>query len=130
MKPQLKQMNKNITRFDEMKQQVNRFHSEHPRIWDLFERFTFDRIHKGYKHYSVNAIFERIRWEIDGGGNDPVEFKLNNNYRAFYARRFMKMYPEYDGFFRTRTQTSAHDDATNMPELAPIDYDRTISVRK
>ncbi len=54
-------------------------------------------IDKGFKHYSVNAIFERIRWEIDAGGDGISTFKLNNNYRAFYARRFHRMYPEHDG---------------------------------
>ena len=26
-------------------------------------------IAKGFKNYSVNAVFERIRWEIDAGGD-------------------------------------------------------------
>ena len=113
----------NKTRFEEMRDQVSRFHHAHPEVFDLFVRFTMDRIHKGFKHYSVNAIFERIRWECDSiGGNDQATFKLNNNYRAFYARRFMRMYPEHEGFFRTRKQTSVYGDATGMSELSPRDY--------
>ena len=113
----------NKSRFDEMRDQVNLFHHAHPEVFDLFVRFSIDRIHHGFKHYSVNAIFERIRWECDSGGNDQATFKLNNNYRAFYARRFMRMYPEYEGFFRTRKQTSVYGDATGMSELSPRDYD-------
>ena len=50
------------------------------------------------------------------------EFKLNNNYRAFYARAFMKKYPEYAGFFRLREQTSEKENASLLPELTPDDY--------
>lgn len=112
-----------MTRTDEMREQVTRFHKEHPFVWDLFKRFTFEVIGKGMKHYSVNAIFERIRWEHDITRIDPrASFKLNNNYRAFYARRFMAAFPEYDGFFHTRKQTSDEGAATNLPELTPHDY--------
>ena len=111
------------TRLDEMRSQVKAFHSENPEVWNLFVRFTKEIIHRGFKQYSVNAIFERIRWEVDtAGGDGRYEFKLNNNFRAFYARRFMRMYPEYDGFFKTRRQTSKADYPTRMSPLAPRDY--------
>ena len=111
------------TRRDEMREQVAAFHRQHPEIWDLFVRFTFEMINRGYSHYSVKAVFERIRWEIDAGGDGTHAFKLNNNYTAFYGRRFMRMYPQHDGFFRTRQQTSGDRSATNLPELTPEDYE-------
>ena len=110
------------SRKDEMREQVKAFHESHPDVWDLFVRFTFDRIEKGYENYSVKAIFERIRWEKDSGGDGVNSFKLNNNYTAFYSRRFMRMYPRYDGFFRTREQISEQRDATHMPELTPSHF--------
>tara|TARA_R100000995_G_scaffold4135_1_gene2193 strand:+ start:15282 stop:15644 length:363 start_codon:yes stop_codon:yes gene_type:complete len=112
------------SRHDQMREQVSDFHRDNPEVWDLFVQFTLDRVHRGFKNYSVNAIFERIRWEKDDvGGDSNHSFKLNNNYRAFYARRFMKMYSQYDGFFRTRTQTSKYDDASKYSELTPRDYE-------
>jgi len=110
------------TRLDEMKAQCQAYHKNHPEVWDLFVRFSKEIISKGYANYSVNAIFERIRWEMDVGGNGDSEFKINNNFRPLYARRFMKMYPDHDGFFRTRKQTSEEAPATNLPELQPKDY--------
>ena len=110
------------TRQDEMREQVKKFHKEHPEVWDLFVRFTFEMIKRGRKHYSANAIFERIRWEKDLGNTSEAAFKLNNNYRAFYARRFMACYPEHGGFFRTRKQISGEQKATNLPELTPSEY--------
>jgi hypothetical protein len=113
------------TRREEMQEQVTKFHKEHPEVWNLFVRFSKEMIGRGYKTYSVNAVFERIRWEIDSGGDGLHNFKLNNNYRAFYSRRFMRMYPKYNGFFRTRHQVSDDTIATNLPELTPQDYEYT-----
>ena len=106
-------------RHEEMRQQVIEFNRKHPEVWRYFCWFTFGLIHKGFANYSVNAIFERIRWEIDAGGNGVTRFKLNNNYRAFYARAFMRKYPEHDGFFRTREQTSRDLAPVKLPELMP-----------
>jgi len=112
-----------MNRHEEMRQQVAAFHRQHPEVWDMFVQFTFQMIDRGYKNYSVNAIFERIRWEKDSvGGDGLTSFKLNNNYRAFYSRRFMKMYPDHAGFFRTRQQTSEEQSATAMRELTPAYY--------
>ena len=41
----------------------------------------------------------------------PEEFKINNNWSSFYARKFMKESPAYEGFFRLRTQTSLGDES-------------------
>ena len=120
------------TRQEEMAEQCQAFHDEHPEVWRLFVKFTNNVIEAGFKNYSANAIFERIRWEVDVtraplrryvAEQNRQPFKLNNNYRAFYARRFHKMYPRYDGFFRTREQTSKKEAATNLPELTRDYYE-------
>jgi len=109
------------TRLEEMRLQTQAFHEKHPEVWRLFVRFTFQMIERGFKNYSVNAIFERIRWESDAGGDGVKRFKMGNNYRAFYARRFMRAYPQHEGFFRTRKQNSEDKDPTNLNELTPED---------
>ena len=82
------------------------FHQDNPHVYELFERFAFQAIQAGFKNYSANAVFERIRWHTDietqGSG-----FKLSNNHRAYYARYFHTRNPDYDGFFRTK-QTRGH----------------------
>ena len=109
-----------MNRLEELRIQCLTFHNEHPEVWDAFIRLTFDRINHGYKHYSVNGIFEQIRWELGSvGGDGEEQFKLNNNYRPFYARAFMQNYPEHDGFFRIREQISKNTSATFLPELQP-----------
>ena len=106
-------------RKEEVCQQVKAYHRKHPEVWELFVQFTFDMIDKGFKNYAVSGIFERIRWEKDMGGDGLTMFKINNNYKPFYARRFMACYPQHEGFFRTRKQTSEDKDATHMPEITP-----------
>jgi hypothetical protein len=113
------------TRLEELREQVAKFHAKHPEVWDLFVRFSMEMINRGYQTYSAQSVIERIRWEKDIGGNGSTSFKINNNYSAFYSRRFMKMYPQYEGFFRTRQQVSSWSDATELPELTPQDYEYT-----
>lgn len=108
------------TRKDEIDEQAEAFHKKNPNVSILFVRFTNEVINRGFSNYSVNAIFERIRWETDEADHDGKStFKLNNNYRAWYARKFMERYPEHEGFFRTRSRISKEQEATNMPELTP-----------
>lgn len=106
-----------------MRQAAAKFHAEHPDVWRLFVRFTRERIERGFKHYGYAAIFNQIRWECDKPTVDGTSsFKINNNHGPFYARRFMRMYPEYAGFFRTREQISRHQPPSTLPELGPADY--------
>ena len=118
------------SRLEEMRLQTWEFHKKHPEVWSLFVRFTFEIINRGFQNYSVNAIFERIRWEKDIGGDGINQFKLNNNYTAFYARKFMDMFPEHKGFFRTRTQTSEDKKATKQEPLRPAYFNSFISKLK
>ena len=107
------------TRLDEMREHAQKFHEDHPEVWDKFKEFTFDRIKQGYKNYSVYTVMERIRWDLSNVGGDGItEIKINNNIRPFYARRFMAMYPEHDGFFRIRVQKSAEKPAKGF-EMNP-----------
>ena len=94
------------TRYDEMRESCRKYHNDHPKVWELFVKFTLQMIRRGFEHYSVNGVFERIRWETDQARVDPkVAFKISNNHRPFYARRFHKAYPQHDGFFRLHEQT-------------------------
>lgn len=130
-------MSEELTRYEQMRQAAQQFHCDHPEVWDLFVRFTFELIHRGFEHYSARAVFHRIRWETaEARGVDSNEFKIGNNHSPFYARRFMRMYPEYgpseddegnriQGFFRIREQISKRKDAINGSELGPDDYPYT-----
>lgn len=84
-----------------MRYDFEKFDKENPHVFELFEKFTFDAIKAGRKHFSVAVITERIRWysQVETKGD---MFKINNNYKAFYGRKFEKKHPLYEGFFRKR----------------------------
>ncbi len=92
------------TREGELVRAFVKFDKEHPQVWVFFVRFTKNRINAGMKHYSADAIMHRVRWETDAGNTGQHQFKINNNHVAFYARKFMAMYPQSAGFFRTRVR--------------------------
>ena len=110
------------TRYDQMLAQAKAYHLKHPDVWKLFVRFTLQKINQGWDHYSAKGVFERIRWETNVPDVDTKKhFKLGNNYHSFYARFFMNAYPQHQGFFRLREQTSMGRPARRGPEKGPED---------
>ena len=105
------------TRQDELQAEFDRYHQENPKVYEAFKRLTFQLINAGRENFSASAVVERIRWGVSIGEYGPDDFKINNNYRAFYARLFHVEHPQHDGFFRTRKQKSVDEDATNLPPL-------------
>jgi hypothetical protein len=79
----------------------NNFNRDNPEVYELFKRFTFQAISKGHTRLSAWMIANRIRWEtqIETVNDD---YKISNDYIALYSRKFMKDYPEHDGFFRIK----------------------------
>ncbi len=114
------------TRFEQLEAQAQAFHRAHPDVWRHFCAFTFELIERGFKHYSAqHGIFARIRWEVDmATPAGSATFKINNNFSAWYARWFMAAYPQFDGFFRVREQTSRHVVAAEREERRPRDLRR------
>ena len=79
-----------------------RFHNANPAVYELVKRFTLQLIHNHHKNGSISMVIERVRWETKLKTSDPPQdFKLSNEYRAHYARMFMRDFPQYRGFFHT-----------------------------
>lgn len=95
-----------IDRHEELRRQCSAFHADHPEVWMAFEQYALEVIRAGYHHYGAKAIMERVRWQLDMSRGPDDRFKINNNYVAFYARRFERLHPQMAGFFRHREQTS------------------------
>lgn len=62
----------------------------------------------GHVRYSINSLFEALRWETRYSTGD-LGFKMNNNHRAFAARDLMERYPDLKGFFHLRKQKPRPD---------------------
>lgn len=75
-----------------------KWNKQNPHVWDLFEKYTFQAIESGLTSYSHWFIVNRIRWDFEVVTKSG-EFKISNNYIAFYARLFHAYHPKYSGFF-------------------------------
>jgi hypothetical protein len=84
-----------------IQESFDEYHRNNPTIYRLIIKYALEAKSSGYPHYSINGIFERIRWHINIE-SDGSKFKLNNNYRSRYVRLIETYYPELRGFFRMR----------------------------
>ena len=112
------------SRYDQLEAAFLAFDAEHPEIWDAIEQAAL-RLHAaGKRNYGMAGLFEDFRWEtsLTAGAGDHM-FKMNNNHRAFYVRRFREKYPALADFFRRRTQRSQLEPPVIGPELQPRDFD-------
>lgn len=92
-----------LTLFDQsMAQRFEEFHSSNPHVYDVLVRLAREWMNAtNGRKVGIGALFERTRWEIAIATSD-AEFKLNNNFRSFYARLLMKREPDLRGLFDLR----------------------------
>ena len=84
----------------ELQEKFKVYHDENPHIYEAFEKYARLAASRR-KNFAAITIINRIRWDTMLEGND--EFKVNNNYAAYYGRLFEEQNPQYAGFFRKRT---------------------------
>ena len=77
------------------------FHVKNPEVYELFKLFAFEAIIKGHLRLSSEMIINRIRWDTSVVTSDK-DYKINNDYKPFYARLFMEEHQTYGNFFNTR----------------------------
>lgn len=77
------------------------FHAANPHVYQTLVRMAWEAKNRGVRKVGIGMMFEVLRWNhaLQTGGDD---FKLNNNYRSYYARRIMMDDPRLEGIFETR----------------------------
>jgi hypothetical protein len=77
------------------------WHKDNPMIWAYFQRFSLEAVAKNCKKISHWLIINRIRWEVYvlTTGED---FKIDNNFIAFYARLWIEKYPQHKDLFNIK----------------------------
>jgi len=77
------------------------YHRDNPHVFRLFKQYSEQALDRGYTKFSAKAVFERLRWhyQMETVGDD---FKLNNNYTAYYARLLMQSDIRFQNFFELR----------------------------
>jgi len=89
-----------------IKEAFDKFDKDNPIVYELFKTQAF-RARKGRRgkirqRFSSKRILEWIRWECQMRIISDDEFKLNNNFTCWYARKFVAEFPEFEGFFEFR----------------------------
>ena len=84
-----------------MRMSFKQYDMQNPAVWQMFVRFTFDVIRSGHQRFSADSILHRIRWETTVAAKNS-RFKVNNNFSADYARKFLRQFPQYNHFFEIR----------------------------
>lgn len=83
------------------------FHRANPHVYDRLVQMCREAKGRGVRKLGIGMLFEVLRWEhmLRTAGD---AFKLNNNYRSYYARLIMERNSDLRGIFETR-QLSARD---------------------
>ena len=85
-----------------------RFHAENPHIYRHIVQACRKLKERGWRHYSVRAIWNVIRFRYDVQ-TTAHDFKLNDHYTPFYARLIMKNEVDLVGFFEIRRAKADRD---------------------
>lgn len=80
---------------------AERFDHEHPEVMRRLEELAIAAVNAGRRRLSINELFEVVRYE-HGLKHADQPFRMNNNYRAFYARQLMARNARLAGMFATR----------------------------
>jgi hypothetical protein len=83
-------------------QAARRYDEAHPELFALVCRFALEAVRAGRRRIGIAAVWERIRWHFDVERDPSSSYRLNNSFRAYYARRFAAAHPEHAELFETR----------------------------
>jgi len=78
-----------------------RFHNDNLHVYEELVMLARRAKRAGSTKLGIGMLFEVLRWRhtLRTGGDD---FKLNNNYRSYYARLIMAREPDLFGVFDLR----------------------------
>lgn len=89
-------------RFQELQDAFQAYDKRNPMVWERFCAHVKSLLIRGCRHYSHDTIISVIRFERDVEiGPNEKPFKIPNEFKAFYGRKWMNEYGRYQpGFFR------------------------------
>jgi len=106
---------------DNLQKTFELFHKQNPHVLDTVIRIASELKHKrGFKRCGMKMLFERLRWlyALQTQGDD---YKLNNNYTAYYARTVMALRKDLEGFFAVRKTNMSFDPDWDALDIDPKD---------
>jgi hypothetical protein len=77
------------------------FDSKNPHVFPELERICAEVRDAGVKRCGFEMIIGQFRWRsmMRTSGD---QYKINQNFAAYYSRKMMRVHPEWAGMFNTR----------------------------
>ena len=92
-----------IERTKTKREKFEEFHQNNPHVYEIFQRLTLKAVDAGAKKLSAWWVINVARWEMAFSTTDfNSDFKISNDYIAYYSRKFMADFPQYDKLFNTK----------------------------
>lgn len=85
-----------------LSERFEEFDTKNPHIYKLFCKYTKQAVDSGKDRLSHWLVVNRIRWDTEVVTITDEKYKISNDFIALYARKFMKDFPEHEGFFKTK----------------------------
>lgn len=83
-------------------QRFERFDAANPRVFQTLRELAYEWIEQtGRRKLAIATLFEVARWRI-AIQTTGEPFRLNNDFRSWYARKLMREVPDLDGVFELR----------------------------
>lgn len=73
---------------------------QNPEVYAIFRRFAEQMLMRR-RRFGIGQLAERVRWELITM-REGRDFKINNNYRAYIARRLVKDDPRLEPLIEMR----------------------------
>lgn len=90
----------------------------HPEAMGLFKHFA-ELMLMRRRSFGINALLERVRWEVKLNGRDEDGLKINNNHAPHIARWLIDELPALEGLISFRVMRAADRPA------GPVTFDVT-----
>jgi hypothetical protein len=82
------------------------FHRDNPRVYNTLVRLAREWVKTtGHGKLGIATLYERARWDI-ALETRSADYKLNNDFRAYYARLIMRRERDLDGLFDLRASAA------------------------
>lgn len=88
-----------------IRERFEAFHEANPWVYSHLVRLTRDYLNAGHPRTAIGMLTEVLRWQY--GTETGERLRINNNFRAHYARLILERHPEWDGVFETRELRAA-----------------------
>lgn len=83
------------------------FDAAHPEVYAEIRRLALAAYRAGRRRIGIGQLVEVVRWNLATDAADEDGYKVNNDYRAAWARRLVAEHPELAPLFELRARRSS-----------------------